>query len=76
MFDLTGKITPKENYLRLIRGENPQYFCHNAIRFVCDEYVPAGRLAPEVPNGAPLTPGSNEIIVDEMNAYGGIISTD
>ncbi|NLT14322.1 MAG: hypothetical protein GXY05_08265, partial [Clostridiales bacterium] len=31
MFDLTGKITPKENYLRLIQGENPQYLCHNAV---------------------------------------------
>jgi hypothetical protein len=40
------------------------------VRFVCDEYVPAGRFAPEVPNGAPLTPGINDILVDEMNAYG------
>lgn len=40
------------------------------VRFVCDEYVPAGHFAPEVPNGAPLTPGINDIIVDEMNTYG------
>jgi hypothetical protein len=31
MFDLTGKITPRENYLRLIKGDNPQYLCHNAV---------------------------------------------
>ena len=40
------------------------------VRTVCDAYVPAGRFAPEVPNGRPLTPGINDIIVDEMNAYG------
>ena len=40
------------------------------VRRVCDDYVPAGRFAPEVPNGRPLTPGINEIIIDEMNAYG------
>jgi hypothetical protein len=40
------------------------------VRSVCDDYVPAGRFVPEVPNGAPLTPGINEIIVDEMNTYG------
>jgi hypothetical protein len=40
------------------------------VRSVCDEYVPAGHFAPEVPNGAPLTPGINDIIVDEMNTYG------
>ncbi len=40
------------------------------VRSVCDEYVPAGRFAPEVPNGAPLTPGINEIVIDEMNTYG------
>jgi hypothetical protein len=40
------------------------------VRFVCDEYVPAGHFNPEVPNGVPLTPGIHEIIVDEMNTYG------
>ena len=40
------------------------------VRLVCDDYVPAGRFTPEVPNGAPLTPGINDIIIDEMNAYG------
>ncbi|SHI18282.1 Uroporphyrinogen decarboxylase (URO-D) [Sporobacter termitidis DSM 10068] len=40
------------------------------VRRVCDDYVPAGRFAPEVPNGAPLTPGIDDIIVDEMNTYG------
>ena len=40
------------------------------VRFVCDEYVPAGHFAPEVPNGSPLTPGINDILIDEMNSYG------
>ena len=30
MFDVTGKMTPKENYLRLIKGDGPEYLCHNA----------------------------------------------
>lgn len=29
MFDLTGKITPRENYLRIIKGGEPEYLCHN-----------------------------------------------
>jgi hypothetical protein len=40
------------------------------VRFVCDAYVPAGHFVPEVPNGHPLTPGINEILIDEMNSYG------
>lgn len=40
------------------------------VRDVCDQYVPAGHFIPEVPNGMPLTPGINEILIDEMNSYG------
>lgn len=40
------------------------------VRRCVDEYVPAGYFIPEVPNGAPLTPGINDIIIDELNSYG------
>ncbi len=40
------------------------------VRRACDEYVPNGWFVPAVPNGAPLTPGINPIIIDEMNTYG------
>ena len=40
------------------------------VRRCCDEYVPNGWFVPAVPNGAPLTPGINDIIIDEMNRYG------
>lgn len=28
MFDLTNRISPRENYLRIIRGGQPEYLCH------------------------------------------------
>ena len=40
------------------------------VRRCVDEYVPAGYFIPDVPNGAPLTPGINEVIIDELNSYG------
>lgn len=40
------------------------------VRRACDEYVPAGYFVPAIPNGAPLTPGINDIVIDEMNRYG------
>jgi uroporphyrinogen-III decarboxylase len=40
------------------------------VRRAFDEYVPAGYFVPAIPNGGPLTPGINEIVVEEMNAYG------
>ena len=39
------------------------------VRRACDDYVPAGYFIPAIPNGRPLTPGINEIVVDEMNTY-------
>ncbi|MFZ7120158.1 MAG: uroporphyrinogen decarboxylase family protein [Eubacteriaceae bacterium] len=40
------------------------------VRRACNEYVPAGCFIPEIPNGQPLTPGINDIVIDEMNIYG------
>ena len=40
------------------------------VRRAFDEYVPNGWFVPAIPNGAPLTPGINEIVIDEMNRYG------
>lgn len=40
------------------------------VRRACDEYVPAGYFIPEIPNGQPLTPGINEIVIAELNSYG------
>ena len=40
------------------------------VRRACDDYVPAGHFIPAIPNGRPLTPGINEIVIDEINTYG------
>ncbi|KPU45581.1 uroporphyrinogen decarboxylase [Oxobacter pfennigii] len=40
------------------------------VRRACDEYVPQGYFIPEIPNGQPLTPGINDIVIDELNSYG------
>ena len=36
----------------------------------CDDYVPAGYFIPCIPNGVPLTPGINDVVVDEIDTYG------
>ena len=40
------------------------------VRRACDDYVPAGYFIPCIPNGVPLTPGINDVVVDEINTYG------
>jgi uroporphyrinogen-III decarboxylase len=40
------------------------------VRRACDDYVPAGHFIPCIPNGVPLTPGINDVVVDEIDTYG------
>ena len=59
---IDGAIFDFENYDEAaVRAE---------VRRAFDEYVPAGCFVPAIPNGAPITPGINEIVIDEMNKYG------
>lgn len=59
---IDGVIFDVENWKEdIVRAE---------VRRACDEYVPAGYFVPAIPNGSPITPGINDIVIDEMNTYG------